>query len=321
LEKAAAARRAVTFGAVVPRYLAAREGELRPRAYGEYRRYLNDHWKPLHDMAVNAVTRQDVVGVIDDIERERGKVAADRARTALSTFFAWAIDRSYCDNTPILHIKARDQGGGRSRVLSEAELVEVWKSCGDHEHSRIVRLLILTGQRKSEIGDVTWPEIDFHRRQIELPPERTKNKRAHIVPLSEAALAILKGVLAIEGRERVFGRGVGGFSHWSGAKADLDARIAEARLRRGEEKPMLGWVLHDLRRSFVTHVNERKFAPPHVIEAIVNHVSGHLAGVAGIYNKAQYLAERRQALDLWGAHIATLVEGRAGKVVPLRKTA
>jgi hypothetical protein len=113
-----------------------------------------------------------------------------------------------------------------------------------------------------------------------------------------------------EGRELLFGRGEGGFSGWSKAKAELDERLAAARKAAGIKKRMAPWRLHDLRRSFVTHINERKFAPPHVVEALVNHVSGHLAGVAGVYNKALYLDERRHALWLWGRHVAALVEGK-----------
>jgi integrase len=203
-------------------------------------------------------------------------------------------------------------------VLSEGELVEVWEVCGDDDYGRIVRLLILTGQRKTEIGDLVWPEIDFDKRQIELPPERTKNRRAHLVPLADEALEILADVAALCGRDLVFGRGAGGFSGWSKAKAELDARIKTAREERGEEKPMPAWVLHDLRRSVVTHLHECKFALPHVVESLVNHVSGHLAGVAGCYNKAQHLDERRQALELWGKHLVALVVGRNSKVVPIR---
>jgi integrase len=179
--------------------------------------------------------------------------------------------------------------------------------------------LILTGQRKTEIGDLAWPEIDFDKRQIELPPERTKNRRAHIVPLADEALNILARVAAIYGRDLVFGRRARGFSGWSKSKAELDARIKTAREERGEKKPMPAWVLHDVRRSFVTHLHERGFALPHVVESIVNHVSGHLAGVAGTYNKALYLGERRQALELWGEHILALVEGRDSNVVPMRR--
>ena len=160
-----------------------------------------------------------------------------------------------------------------------------------------MRLLILTGQRRAEIGDLAWLEIDFEKRQAELPEHRTKNGRPHVVPLGPQALAILKSTTQDNGRELVFGIGAGGFSGWSKAKEELDARIVAARKKAGTKKPMPLWVLHDLRRSFVTHIGEQRFAQPHVIEAIVNHISGAKAGVAGVYNKALYLDERRHALE------------------------
>ena len=155
-EKEAAKGKPATtvLGEVVPKYLSAREGELRPKSYTEAKRYLERSWKPLHERAIGAITRADIVGVVDDLERDSGKVAADRARTALSAFFAWAIDRGYCDSNPTMNIRARNQNGSRTRVLTEAELVEVWKTCLDDDHGRIVRLLILTGQRRTEIGDL-----------------------------------------------------------------------------------------------------------------------------------------------------------------------
>jgi integrase len=104
-----------------------------------------------------------------------------------------------------------------------------------------------------------------------------------------------------------------GFSDYSAAKRALDARIAAAR---GE--PPTHWVLHDLRRSAATHMAERLGVQPHIIEAVLNHISGHRAGVAGIYNRATYDREKRQALDLWPGHILATVEGRAVNVVPMR---
>ena len=152
--------------------------------------------------------------------RRAARSAADRARTALSGLFGWAIDRGYLDNNPTLNIRARAQSGARDRVLSEAELAAVWNACdGDDDFSRIVRLLILTGQRRAEIGDLAWPEIDLEKRQIELPETRTKNGSSHIVPLSDEALAILAAIPARHGRDLVFGSGVGGFSGWSKAKS------------------------------------------------------------------------------------------------------
>ena len=183
------------------------------------------------------------------------------------------------------------------------------------------RLLILTGQRRGEIGDLSWSEIDLDKRQIDLPAHRTKNARPHIVPLSDEALSILKGIVREDGRDLVFGRGAGGFGGWGKAKTELCAQIAKARARaahKAQGKPMAGWTLHDLRRSFVTHVSEHGLAQPHVVEAIVNHVSGYKGGVAGVYNRAAYAGEKRQALELWGAHVAALVLGRKSNVVAMR---
>jgi integrase len=319
---AAAGKCTVTLGEVVPRYLAAREGELRPKSYVETQRYLERAWQPLHEGAIDAITRQTIVAVIDDLARNSGKVAADRARLALSGLYAWSIDRGYCETNPTMTIKARAPQSSRSRVLTQVELVAVWNACLDDDHGRIVRLLILTGQRKTEIGDLEWVEIDTDKRQIELPEARTKNGRAHIVPLSDEALAILSGVERKKGRDLVFGKGVGGFSGWSKAKGELDERLSKARAQaahKAGDKPMHAWTLHDLRRSFVTHISEHGFAQPHVVEAIVNHISGHKDGVAGIYNRAAYAAEKRQALEQWGAHVAALIEGGTGKLVPLRR--
>ena len=193
----------------------------------------------------------------------------------------------------------------------------MWKACGADDHSQIVKLLILTGQRRTEIGDLAWTEIDEHKRQIQLPEHRTKNGRQHLIPLGDHALAIFKNIPRREGRDTVFGASAGGFGGWSKAKTGLDRRIADATGKHANRMP--AWTLHDLRRSFVTHVSEHGFAAPHVVEAIVNHVSGAKAGVAGVYNRASYLTEKRRALELWGSHVTALVEGRTRNVVSLSK--
>jgi integrase len=318
-KRAAASKNTITLGEIVPRYLEARASELRPKTLSEVTRYIERSFKRLHKQPVDGVTRQHIVSVIDDLETANGKVAADRARTALSAFFAWAIDRGYLDANPTLNIKARAGGESRVRVLSLNELAEVWEGCADDDYGHIVQLLILTGQRRNEIGELGLSEYNAEARQIDLPAARTKNNRPHIVPLSDEAIAILRAIPRRQKRDLVFGSGAGGFGGWSKSKAALDARILDARRKVRKDAPtMPDWTVHDIRRSFVTHMNEEKVALPHVIEAIVNHISGHLAGVAGVYNKAQYLAERRQALDLWGERIAALVAGRENTIVPFR---
>ena len=115
-EKAAAARRRVTLAQTVSRYLADRKGELRAKSAGEYRRYLERYWQPLHDRALDSITRADVVGVVDDLAQNSGRATADRARAALSGLYVWAIDRGYCNATPVLHIKPRAENGARDRT-------------------------------------------------------------------------------------------------------------------------------------------------------------------------------------------------------------
>jgi integrase len=317
---AAAARQVNTLGKVSKDYIAARETELRPRSFVEVKRHIEKNWKPLHDHPVEDITRPEIVGVIDDIERNSGKTEADAARRALGTLFAWAIDRGIVHATPMLHIRSRVEGGGRERTLTPAELREVWLATeavdddGNRlvsaDYERIVKLLILTGQRRVEIGGLSWLEIfeegNAQAARIDLPGERTKNHRPHIVPLSEQALALLPA--RRNSNDMLFGRFEKGFSGWSKAKKELDAAILKAR-RRVDRKaqPMAHWVLHDARRSFVTMLGELGIAPPHVVEAIVNHVSGTKAGVAGTYNKALYLEERRKALEAWGRYVECLI--------------
>jgi len=309
------AQNAITLGYLVPIYLKARKGELREKSLSEVTRYLNSTWKPLYKHPIDAITRQHIVGVVDSLPY---KVAADRARTALSALFSWAIEAGHASSNPTMHIASRAKNGSRNRVLSEPELREVWNASLDNDHGRIVKLLILTGQRRNEIADLAWPEIDQDKRQIDLPEHRTKNGRPHSVPLSAEAFEILKA--RTDERDLLFGRGAGGFSGWSKAKADLDERIAANRKKAGIRKTMPPWTLHDIRRTVVTHLVESRtrnngsskeetwsFAQPHVVEMLVNHVSGHKAAIAGTYNKALYLSERRQALEQWGAHIAQLV--------------
>jgi len=152
---------------------------------------------------------------------------------------------------------------------------------------------MLTGQRREEIAALQRAEIGDG--VLALPAARTKNSRAHDVPLSPQALTVLGDQPQRVGREHVFGEGEGGFSGFSSAKDRLD-----------KASGVTDWTLHDLRRTMATRMGDLG-VQPHVIEAILNHVSGHKAGVAGVYNRSTYATEKRAALDLWGAHVQTLL--------------
>jgi integrase len=299
------------FGVEVERYLSHKKAAMKPRAYQEVERHLRNHAKPLHRLTLSEIDRRAIALRLAEIEMASGPVARNRVRSSLSAFFAWTIREGLLEINPVAGTGKAEEGRSRERVLSDAELGSIWRALGEDQFGDIVRLLILTGQRREEIGGLRWGEVDFERSTIVLPPERTKNRREHVVPLSPSARAILERQPRRKNddgsrRDIVFGHGRGGFSGWSDCKAALDERLLEARWE-AREKPIPEWHLHDLRRTAATVMADRLSVLPHIIEAVLNHVSGHRAGVAGVYNRARYEAEMREALTRWGEHVAAIV--------------
>lgn len=299
-EKAQAKARAkITFEAVAERYLKHAQDRLKPRSFEEVERHLKKHWQPLQGLPINDIRRALVATRLEEIAEQSGPIASNRARAALSALFAWAVAVGLAESNPVMGTMRVAVEVSREHVIMDNELAEIWRACRDDDHGRIIRLLLLTGQRRDEVGDMKWSEVDLGQELWIIPRERTKNGLKHEVPLSNAALHILQSIPRREGREFVFGEGQGGFSGWSKSKTRLDIRVAKggAVLRP--------WRLHDLRRTTATRLGELGTLP-HVIEAILNHISGHKAGVAGIYNRATYAREKREALDLWSKYIAGL---------------
>jgi integrase len=292
------------LGDVVGRFLARQERRLRPRSYIDAKRYLEQYWKPLHSLHLARISRATVAARLGKIADGHGPVSADRARAALSSFFAWAIGEGLCDMNPVIGTNKHFDGAkSRDRVLADRELAIIWHALPDSDYGEIVKLLILTGQRREEIGALRRLEVDLEELVITLPPERTKNGRPHEVPLSKPALTILKSHPARVGRDFMFGDGPrngndrqGGFQGWSKSKAALD-----------KQATIGPWRLHDVRRTVATRMAELG-VQPHVIEAVLNHISGHKAGVAGVYNRSSYAAEKRAALELWGKHVQLLID-------------
>jgi integrase len=304
-------RAAETLGALLDVYLAGQREQIKPLSFVQKQRHLLKHCRPLHGLALTKVDRRAVAARLAAVATKSGPVEANRVRASLSAFFSWAIGQGFAESNPVTGTVPRPEKS-RDRVLSSAELKAIWAAtAGDDDYSAIVRLLLLAGCRADEIGSLSWSEVFGDR--IVLPGTRTKNGRDHIVPLSAPAQAILKARPRMFGSDFVFGRGGKdrGFTGWSSTKMLLDARIKAAGTK---VKP---WTNHDLRRSVATHMAELGIAP-HIVEAVLNHVSGHKHGVAGIYNRATYAAEKVAALTLWADKLLEIVEGRARKVVPLR---
>jgi integrase len=319
----AKARASDTFGALLPQFLDRQRKRQKPRSFVETERHLTKHAKPLHGSPIESITRRTIASLLGKIETHSGPAARNRARASLSAFSTWAAREGYIDANPVAFTNKAEEKA-RGRVLSDAELRTIWLALDgtSSQSAAIIKLLILTGARRNEITDLRWSEVDdLDTATITLPSARTKNKREHIIPLSEPALRILMAQrqhLLPDGapRDHVFGVSPGrGFQDWSGSKKDIDARIAAAG-----HAVIRDWRLHDFRRSLSTSLHERFGVPPHVVEAQLGHVGVYKAGVRGVYNKALYLDERRRALERWGAHIMELVTGKPAKasVVDLR---
>ena len=315
------------LGKIIDGYLAGPATKLAPRTLVEVRRYLNEAWRPLHDRDADNLDRRAIVAELERITRERGPIASNRARAYLSSCLSYGVERGLLDRNVVIGIKRLEPEITRDRVLSDEELRAVWLAAGDDDYGRIVKVLILTGQRRDEVGGMDLAEVDHAKAMWTLPAARTKNDKAHDVPLAPAVLALIGAPRA--DRSHAFGRGKAGFSGWSASKMRLDARIACQRAEMRLGRPLLTgeklepggalrpWTLHDLRRTAITGMAEIG-VPPHIIEAIVNHVSGHKGGVAGVYNRAKYSQEKRAALQRWADHIERIVKGEtAANVVSM----
>jgi integrase len=284
-----------TFGHEALRYLERKRVAMKPRAFEEVERHLTNHAAPLAKLRLAEIDRRTVAVRLGGIETASGPVARNRVRSSLSAFFAWAVTEGLLDTNPVQGTAKLDEGGSRERTLTQPELAELWSALDaepNPQFADVVRLLILTGQRREEIGSLRWSEVADDR--VVLSPERTKNSRQHEVPLSHQAKAILARQPRRKGRDFIFGIGEAGFSGWSDCKVRLD----QALLARRKAKAMPEWRLHDLRRTCATGMAELGIQP-HIIEAVLNHVSGHRAGVAGVYNRATYAEPMREALQRW----------------------
>jgi len=301
------ARAAETMGAVLQNYLAFQRGHLKPRSMVELERHLMKNWKSLHGLQLAKIDRRAVASRLSTIANEKGAPTANRVRAALSGFYAWCIREGLIDNNIVIGTNIQAEKS-RDRVLSDNELRRIWEALRSDDYSKIVRLLILTGQRANEIGALRWSEIVGDK--IQLPPSRTKNNRGHVIPITSAVQAILDSCQRTG--DIVFGRSQG-FHGWAWSKERLDQRIKAA-----SDEPVEHWTHHDLRRTMATRMAEVLGVAPHIIEAVLNH-SGHKGGVAGIYNRASYTEEKKRALQRWADYIEEIVSGKQpGKVVQLR---
>jgi integrase len=303
-----AKRQALTLGTLIEHWeklhLAGKRPNYATAATATLRRVFAKHL----DAPAGSLDRAAVVRVLDGLAKDGKAAMAGAAARYGGALFGWTVKRGTVASNPFERVPVAPTVR-RDRVLSDDEIRRVWRATeGPGAFNAIVRALLLTGQRREEVSGLKSSELDPGLSVWTLPGARSKNSRPHIIPISAQMETLLRAQACVSGTDLVFPGERSIFSGWSKSKARLDRRSGVS-----------GWTLHDLRRTAATGMAELGIAP-HVIEAVLNHASGHKAGVAGIYNQARYASEMRRALNLWGAHVAAIVEGRAAadNVTPLR---
>jgi integrase len=279
---------------------------------------LADRWA---ERPVVEIDGHDIHNIVDEARRlgvpgleRRGEEPSEaRARklfSVLSKLFSWLGQHRRVTVNPCISVHRPDTPKARDRVLSNAEIAKFWRATDSSggPFVALLKLLLLTGCRLNEVAGMRREELHDDGTQWVIPGSRTKNHRPHLVPLPQMARDLIANAPRIEGSGLVFTiTGTTRPSGWSKVKNRLDDAM--------NNPPH--WVLHDLRRTAATGMAELGIAP-HIVEAALNHVSGARAGVAGTYNRAVYLPEKKAALERWAAHIDGLVTGRSGTVVALR---
>jgi integrase len=249
----------------------------------------------LHHERVEPVQRRDIAALLERVKKQSGPIAANRTRAALSALWAWGLrtGRIESDSNPV-SFTFREPEKSRERTLNDVEIDVVWKAtAGEDDYSRIVRLCLLTGCRREEIGGLRWDEIEADR--LLIGAKRMKAGSVHEVPILPMIAEALPSKQDTT-MEYVFGRRGTGFSGWSKSKKALDAKM----VRAGVE--MSRWGLHDLRRTFSTRLHDAGVEPI-VIEALLAHKQ---QGVAAVYNRASFRDAKRVALERWHSILGSL---------------
>lgn len=309
-ERAAQLRQRDNFAAVVDRYVAACLTTNRSGA--ETERLLRYDAVPVwRDLHIGDVRRADLADLLDSIKK-RSPAVARSTYAALRGLFSWCVERDLIAVSPIYGLTAPPRPEARDRVLSDDELRLVWNASGElgFPFGPIIRLLILTGQRRAEVAGMMWSELDLEDRTWRIPKERSKNGKAHEVDLSDQAVAILKEVTAA-GSVVFPARGEGAARGFSATKRRLDSLIEGARRKADASiaDDLPPWRLHDLRRTAATGMAALGIAP-HIVERVLNHISGTQSGLVGVYQRHEYRAERKAAIVAWDKHVEAVVSRR-----------
>ena len=247
--------------------------------------------------SVHDIGKRQVIELVTEVAARGTPSAANKLLKMIKAFFGWCVGRAILDVSPANGLTAPAREKARDRVLGDDELARVLLAARriGYPYGGIVELLALTGQRREEVAQLTWDEVDIAHCTWELPASRTKNGKSHIVHLSKVAIAVLNRTPTVGNFVFAFS-GAKPFQSFSAAKRELD-KLSEVS----------DWRLHDLRRTCVSGM-ARLGVAPHVADKVLNHQAGTISGVAAVYQRHEFLGERKDALERWGAHIVDLLK-------------
>lgn len=246
---------------------------------------------------IREIKRFDVLEIMDAAVARGSTYQANRILSNIRKLFNWCVERGIVETSPINGLKAPTKEESRDRVLEDDEIVRLLRACRNdvYPFRQFVPILLATAQRRGELAEMRWSEVDLDAKQWVIPAERSKNGKPHVVPLSPYALEALNEVPRFLDCDYVFtttrNSPVSGFSKML------------RRLSEGSQTS--DWRLHDLRRTAASGM-ARAGVAPHVVEKVLNHISGTISGVAAVYNRYGYDREKREALETWGEYLAQL---------------
>ena len=247
--------------------------------------------------SIHDIGKRDVNALLDAITARGSHFMANRLLAVLRKLFNWCISRGVVTVSPCDGVPAPHREKARDRVLSDDELIAIFNTAGQMggAFGAIIQMLILTAQRRNEVSEMTWSELDLDNRVWAIPAARTKNEKPHFVHLSTQAATVIATVTNVG--DFVFtSNGTTPFSGFSKSKKRLD-----------ELSSVSDWRLHDIRRTVTSSIAQLGIAP-HVADKILNHQSGTISGVAAVYQRHEFLDERKTALDAWGSYVQALLD-------------
>ena len=251
--------------------------------------------------------RREIVRVLDTVVERGARIEANRVFKDIRAMLRWAVRRGDLDSCPTDGMKPPAEEKPRERVLSDGEIAAVWNSTALWPaHRAIIKLCLLTAQRLGEVSGMRIEEVDLHSHTWTIPPERSKNKNQHTVPLTDSAVSIIRESMAAAPHSDKLFPGAGDSS-------SIGKHIKRADFGTAP------WTIHDLRRTAVTGMAQLGVSPI-VLAHVINHRSVTKAGVTlGVYQQYEYGKEKREALLLWADRLAAIVAGDAAKVIPIAK--